>query len=327
MPLGGYIHLTCPEIILGSRIVTTGEIASGIAGWTEAEAIKRTGVVTRSWVTPDETAVGMTSRAALALLDRFCNDIPPIAAVFCSTTSPQEATPSIASSVATSLVSRGCFASDWFAVDVNAACSGFLYALRLAADHLAGNPNHSVLLLTSEVLSPIVDSADPSTAFLFGDATSATLVTQKPMEPKSLLCARPHLRAQPDPDRVITSPCSGSGHLRMDGIAVARTAYKSMANILTDAAAEIGLSITDLAGIIPHPGSGRILQNVADILGVSSDRVWHTLSDTGNTSSSSIPVALQRYWSELPTARPLGLVAFGAGFTSAATTGELQIHE
>lgn len=327
MPNGKMICLSKPEVVTGGQTVTTESIAAGIPGWTTAEAIKRTGIKKRPWVTENETAVKLTLRAASQLLTRLGGQHPPIGAVICSTTTPQEATPSISCVVGTGLADHSCFAEHWYAFDLNAACSGFLYALRLAGQQLAYDPSSSVLLLTSELLSPNLNPSDPSTAFLFADAFTATLVTASPIVGRSLSCRVPFIRAAPDPDRVISSPCVGCGPLRMDGIAVARTAYKSMASILSVAVQSAGLSIADLAGIVPHPGSGRILQNVADLLEVPGERVWHTLNDTGNTSSSSIPIALSRYWNELPVSRPLGLVAFGAGFTSAATTGEMKIHE
>lgn len=104
----------------------------------------------------------------------------------------------------------------------------------------------------------------------------------------------------------------------MDGIAVARAAYKAMAHAVHRAASEASLSVETLSALVPHPGSGRILKNVAEALEMSPDKVLTTLSETGNTSSSSIPLALDVHWNELPQNQPFGLTAFGAGFTSAA---------
>ncbi len=317
------VYLSRPACVLASRVVSTEFIANNIPGWTTKEAIKRTGVASRCWVGDGETVVTLATRAAHQLLDALGTDSPTISAVLCSTTSPQEATPSIACQVATSLAQRGCFSDDFYAFDFNAACSGFLYGIRLAADHLRGNGSHAVLVLTSEVLSPVLNLTDPVTAFLFGDAASATLVTRQPSAGRSLRLHRPLLSASPDPDRVICSPCVGSpGHLTMDGIAVARTAYKTMAATLTRAAAAANTSPKELSALIPHPGSQRVLQNVAEWLEIDQARVFHTLADTGNTSSSSIPLALDRFWPQFVDGQSAGLVAFGAGFTSAATLGE-----
>jgi 3-oxoacyl-[acyl-carrier-protein] synthase-3 len=110
----------------------------------------------------------------------------------------------------------------------------------------------------------------------------------------------------------------------MDGIAVARTAYKAMAGAMAHAASEAGIGAKQLSAILPHPGSKRILQNVGTALEFDATRVWHTLADTGNTSSSSIPLALERYWERLPRNEPIGFTAFGAGFTSAVAVGHMN---
>ena len=130
--------------------------------------------------------------------------------------------------------------------------------------------------------------------------------------------------ALPDPDVAIHLPCLGtSKYLRMDGIAVARTAYKAMANVARQAVQNAGLHINDVDAFVPHPGSYRILQNVAESLEIPRTKVLTTLSDTGNTSSSSIPLALDRYWDSMGSNRPLAMAAFGAGFTSAAAIGKV----
>ena len=165
----------------------------------------------------------------------------------------------------------------------------------------------------------MLDRGDASTVFLFGDAASATLVTSQPRG-KCLKLERPVCLASADPDIAIHLPCLGTSRsLRMDGIAVARTAYKAMANAVREASHQTGITSSDISTLIPHPGSTRILRNVADSLGFDAARVLTTLADTGNTSSSSIPLAIDRYWDRLPDESPIALTAFGAGFTSAAT--------
>jgi 3-oxoacyl-[acyl-carrier-protein] synthase-3 len=109
----------------------------------------------------------------------------------------------------------------------------------------------------------------------------------------------------------------------MDGIAVARTAYKAMGNAALAALASVGLAATDVTALVAHPGSKRILQNVAAHLEVPLSLVRTTLADTGNTSSSSIPLALERFWDELPGDGHIALAAFGAGFTIAASTAHI----
>jgi 3-oxoacyl-[acyl-carrier-protein] synthase III len=172
----------------------------------------------------------------------------------------------------------------------------------------------------------MLNPTDPATIFLFGDAATATLITVAPLAvaKKNLRFTPPICAALPDPDIAIHLPCLGtSKYVRMDGIAVARTAYKAMANAARQAIDRAEMSIDDIEAFVPHPGSQRILQNVAEALEVPLSKVLTTLSDTGNTSSSSIPLALDQFWDSLPVNRALAMAAFGAGFTTAAAIGTL----
>lgn len=311
-----------PTAVLGSRSVETASIAAEIPGWTPEDAVKRTGIATRRWACNGDDVVSMAIQAAQKLLQSLSGAAPPITAVICSTTTPREASPSVACQVATAMSSLGCLSENYFAFDFNAACSGFLYGLRIAADIQRRATNGSVLLITSEVASHMLDPADAATVFLFGDASTATLVTGEPIKEvkRCIAYAAPVCASLPDPDTAIHLPCLGTAkYLRMDGIAVARTAYKGMSKAVRRAAEESQLKIADLANLVPHPGSQRILQNVANDLGLPVSRVLTTLADTGNTSSSSIPLALEHFWEQLPAAQPFAMTAFGAGFTAAAT--------
>jgi 2-oxoisovalerate dehydrogenase E1 component len=319
------VFISRPSCVLGRELVETSTLAATIDGWSAHEAERRTGIARRHWVGREETAVDLATRAATNLLEGLGSLCPLISAVICSVTMPQSSTPSIASQVAAALAPRGWLYEPWAAYDFNAACSGFLYGVRLAADHLSAGGGDAVLLLTAEVLSPILDRTDPVTVFLFGDGASAVLVTRAAPAGRSLRLGRPLLAAEPDPEGTIQAPCHGApGSLRMDGMAVARAAYKTMVATMQRALAQEGLAADDLAAVIPHPGSKRILQNVAEFLEIPHSRIWQTIGDTGNTSSTSIPLALDRFWNDLPRDKLIGLVAFGAGYTSAATVGQFE---
>jgi len=317
------LYLSKPHCASGGKTVSSAELAANIPGWTVEEVVKRTGVESRQWVGEDENVVSLAIRASERLLDGFDADAPPITAIICSTSTPREASPSVACQVATRLQGHEKLAKAHMAFDFNAACSGFLYGLRLAHGLLQVNPAGSVLLITAEVVSPLLDLSDPATVFIFGDAASASLVTARPLGAKSLRVHSPLLLAMPDPESAIYLPFLGSSQfLRMDGIAVARTAYKAMGNAVRSAVEQAQLGLEDLSALVPHPGSKRILQNVAEHLGLPAALLRSTLADTGNTSSSSIPLALERYWNELPDTGHIALAAFGAGFTTAATLAQ-----
>jgi 2-oxoisovalerate dehydrogenase E1 component len=321
------VFLGRPAVALGSRVIHAVETAATVAGWSAAEAISLTGVESRRWVNSDDDVVSLAIRAAQALVASLDGSQPKITCVICSTTSPCEATPSIACRVGGAIAESGLLADDCHAFDINAACSGFLFGVRSASDYLHGNGAGAVLLLTAEVLSSGANPQDFNTAFLFGDAATATLIGLAPHGDDSLSVTRPLLRSKPDAQRSLRSPCMGSGYITMDGMTVAREANKAMSAILAEAAAEHGLTPQELAYVIPHPGSKRILQSVSRRLEIDESKVLHTLADTGNTSSSSIPLALDRYWSDLRQDESIGLAAFGAGFTAAAAIAYKRVNE
>ena len=272
-----------------------------------------------------ENVVSIAISAATKLLDRMDDESIQLSMIACSSTTPKEATPSIACQVATALADRLRPTETFLAFDFNAACSGFLYGLQLAGEHLLANPKSAVLLLTSEGISPGINRMDPSTCYIFGDAATATIIGSVPRNARSLAIRRRLCFSLPDPSVSIWGPCFGApGHLRMDGIAVARTAYKAMAKILRETADRERIDLAQLFAILPHPGSKRILMNLAEFLGLELDRVWHTLADTGNPSSSSIPLAIDRFWDRLEEGKLLVFAAFGSGFTSAAAIGQMN---
>jgi 3-oxoacyl-[acyl-carrier-protein] synthase III len=133
----------------------------------------------------------------------------------------------------------------------------------------------------------------------------------------------PILSTVPDPTSAIQLPCHGTDQfLTMDGITVARTAYKAMVNAVRLAMALEKTELSEISAFIPHPGSQRILQNVAEHLELPLPLVRSTLVDTGNTSSSSIPLTLNRYWSDLPAHGRIAMTAFGSGFTAASAIAQ-----
>jgi len=95
-----------------------------------------------------------------------------------------------------------------------------------------------------------------------------------------------------------------------------------MASAVRTASDRAGIHSSEISTLIPHPGSRRILQNVADALEFDPAGILTTLADTGNTSSTSIPLAIDRYWDHLPNGRPIAFTAFGAGFTTAASLAQ-----
>lgn len=201
---------------------------------------------------------------------------------------------------------------------MSAACSGYLYALRLAHDFLQSRPSGHVLILTAEAMSTRTDVRDFETAFLFGDAATATVLVS---DTSGLLVHRPILSSKPDSDEALFVPLSSDGEfVRMKGGRVFSEAVREMTGILEQACRASGLQTTDLDAILPHQANGRIL----DAVEVRAGRpVVRHLRDIGNTSSSSIPLTLEALLAGGTTARRIGLCSFGGGFTAGAAVVEI----
>ena len=236
-------------------------------------------------------------------------------AIVCSTGTPGLATPSLACRILHELAGRG---AECQAHDVSAACSGYLYALQSAYDLLQADPGGRILLVTSEVLTPLVDEADFETGALFSDGASAT-VLERSGRGGRLVLSRPLLSATGEPGRFLSVPTSRSeGFIAMDGRQVFSSAVKSMSDMLLRTCAAHRCSVHDLDLVVPHQANARILDAVAARLGLSTTKVASNIRDIGNTSSSTIPICLAEQWSDLRVGQKIGLTAFGGGFTCGA---------
>ncbi|HEV8116795.1 MAG TPA: beta-ketoacyl-ACP synthase 3, partial [Acidimicrobiales bacterium] len=228
------------------------------------------------------------------------------------TSTPDEAMPASASAVQQALAVRGG------AVDLNAACSGFVYGL-VAADGFLRAGMDRVLLIGSETMSRIVDWDDRSTAILFGDGAGAVV-----------------LERGEGPGRVLGWDLGSDGSLRhilhaevggtieMDGPEVFRRAVRIMVDSAHRALGHAGLTVDDLRLFVPHQANARIITSACDRLGIGADRTVDILATTGNTSAASIPMALADAADDgrLAPGDPVLLIGFGAGMSWASAVIE-----
>jgi 3-oxoacyl-[acyl-carrier-protein] synthase-3 len=212
-------------------------------------------------------------------------------------------------------VAHGVGATRSGAVDVNAACAGFCYALSWAADAVRSGSARHVLVIGSERLTTWLDLSDRGTAIIFGDGAGAAVVgaaTVNGVGP--VVWGSDGTRADsirvPDDRETIT----------MDGPGVFRWATTEMASVAREACAAAGLAPSDVAAFVPHQANLRIVDSLAKQLGIADDKVARDIVDAGNTSSASVPLALGRLSREgrVAPGDPMLLIAFGAGLTYAA---------
>ena len=180
------------------------------------------------------------------------------------------------------------------AYDVQAACSGYLYALAQAWDFLQQHPAGHVLVVTTEAMRSIVDPRDPQTSPIFADAATATVLSCAPRSTRALArLRRPSLSAKGDSGDALRIPLPGpSSHVHMDGRRVFTEAVRGMNASLAAAYADSGTTVADLDLIVPHQANSRIIEAMRSRLKVAEQRVWNEIRHQAMHHPSSIPLAL-----------------------------------
>jgi 3-oxoacyl-[acyl-carrier-protein] synthase III len=302
-------------IALPKRVVTNFELSQRL-GVSELEIEKRTGIKTRHWVQEGETTSTLAIEAARVALRSANLSAESIDLIVVSTTSPDMFFPSTAC-----LVQKGLSARPIPALDLNASCSGFLYALSVADQYLRTKSVEQVLVISSEVKSPFVNPDDPATAFLFGDGAGAVVLSRGERGIRSI-----RIYADGSRHKLIYLPAGSSrfpttadslqqglNYMQMDGKALFRMAVKKMERALLSLKEES--SEIDL--FIFHQANLRILEALFKKQKIPLEKTHITIPKFGNTSSSSLPIALDDAVREgkLKRGDRLALCAFGGGLT------------
>lgn len=314
------VGISTVATVTGSRVVTNSELLDRGAmkhapAMSAEDIIRRTGIESRMWAQNGENAVTMAAQACWKVLDQENLILEDIDLVICSTTSPTTVTPSMACQMLNAL-SKGKSELMAQAYDINAACSGYLYALQAGYDYLQSTPLGRVLVVTAEVLSPLLDPEDFDTAILFGDATSATvLYGEAHFDKAKARLHRPELSAKGEDGSTLTVPLLHDGYIQMKGRRVFSEAVRLMVTSLNRACDREGLRVEDLSLVIPHQANQRIIDAIQSRIGV---RVYSNIRKYGNTSSTSIPLCLSDVFPTTKKGERLGLCAFGGGFTFGA---------
>ena len=274
---------------------------------------QRTGIESRPVADSSQTVVSMAAAAAREALAEAGIGVNALSLIICCTTTPEMVVPSTACRILHVLDP----VAEVAAYDLQAACSGYLYALAAAFDHLQVRPDGAVLVLTSELMRRIVDIDDPATSPIFGDAATATILTgDTSMARRLALFRRPFVSARGETGKTLFVPLPGpDAHVRMDGRRIFGEGVRRMGGALREACARSGLAIEDLDLIVPHQANGRIIEALRSRLHLPAERVWNEIRFRGNTSSSSIPLALATILRQPRRPRRIGVCAFGAGYT------------
>ncbi len=317
---------------LPDRVVSNEEFTAFIE--TSDEWISsRTGISKRHFA-DGETTWRMGAQAAQAALDKAGVKAEEIDLIVGTTVTADYQTPSMAC-----VVQHAIGAANAYCFDINAACSAFVYALDLVRSQLACGGARTALIVSSEMLSRLTDFADRTTCVLFGDGAGACVVRAEEKRYASCLgsdgsgyglifCKNPPpaspFRVKPDELDDISSTDIKLGHLWQNGREVYKFATKIMPEAVHNACVKAGVKEEDLAYIIPHQANARIVQAAMKNMGLPMEKAWLTIEHTGNTSSASIPIALDELAEsgKLKRGDLLCAVGFGAGLTYGAAVFE-----
>ncbi len=304
----------------GSRVVASEEVAERFPDMSAEDIVRRSGIVRRQCLGENETAQSLAVSAAREALDREGLAPDDLDVIICSTGSSVCATPSMACMILHALCqAKG--AAQVQAYDINAACSGYLYALQCAYDHLQSHPAGRILIVTSEALSTRANPDDFSTAILFGDAATASIVYgEERLDGTRALVYRPELSGEGDDGTTLYVPLrAGQGEfIHMDGSKVFSVAVRKMVFMLKRSCAEAGLELADLDLVVSHQANQRIIDAVRNRIKFPPDTMFSNIARFGNTSSSTIPLCLTEVLPDFPGGKNLGMCAFGGGLTFGA---------
>ena len=281
--------------------------------------VQRTGIEARHIADDDETTSVLGIKAAEAALADAGLTAKDIDLIICATSTPDYTFPSTAT-----MIQNGLGMTHGVAFDLQAVCTGFVYAVATADKFLQSGSHKRALVIGAETFSRILDWNDRTTCVLFGDGAGAIVLEAQEGEGTSsdrgVLTS--HLRSDGRyRDKLYVDGGPGStkttGVLKMEGREVYKFAVGMVADVVQDAFAATGTSAEELDWFVPHQANRRIITASADKLGIAQDKVVITVNRHGNTSAASIPLALDvaRKDGRIKDGDLVMIEAIGGGFT------------
>ena len=303
---------------LPPRVVKNEEFAARLET-SDAWIRERTGIVERHIADASQTSSDLAleaSRAALAAAGVRAEDIDLIVL---ATSTPDYVFPSTACLLQAKLGIKNCPA-----FDLQAVCSGFVYALATADNFIRAGTHRRALVVGAEVFSRILDWNDRGTCVLFGDGAGAVVLAagERPGVHASVLRADgSHAGILSVPGNVCGGSIVGSPYLQMQGSQVFKFAVKVLDEVARETMAAAGMQLGDIDWLIPHQANVRILEATARKLGLPLERLVVTVDHHGNTSAASVPLALDEFVraGKIRPGHRVLLQGVGGGFTWGAT--------
>lgn len=286
---------------------------------------ERTGIRNRHIAAEGEFTSDLALKAARIALKEANTSAEELDLILFATVSPDQPMPNTACVLQHKLGAKKCMA-----VDISAACSGFVYALTIADQFIKTGMYKKILVIGAEILHKYVNYKERDTCVLFGDAAGAAVIERAPENSDSKIYSA-HMHADGEISDLFVLPAGGSAipfsqnvldnglqYVRMKGREIFKHAVRTMSESCDEALQANNMSADEISWIIPHQANVRIIEAVAKHFGASMDKVVVELEDMGNTSAATVIVALDKAIKDgrIKRGQNIILTAFGAGITS-----------
>jgi 3-oxoacyl-[acyl-carrier-protein] synthase-3 len=313
--VGGYV----PDYVLSNKELET------IVDTNDEWITSRTGIKERRILKGiDQGTSVMANHAVDQLLEKTGVNPEEIDLIICATTTPDMIFPATAN-----LVGAHIGAKNAFGYDLQAACSGFLYAITTGSQFIASGTYKKVVVVGADKMSSIINYEDRTTCIIFGDGAAAVMLepTEEPFGIMDFVLQSDgsgapflHLKAGGSRRPATIETVTAREHfVHQEGATVFKYAVKHMADVSVQIMERNGLVADDIQWLVPHQANKRIIDATAQRMGVGEDRVMLNIYKYGNTTSATIPLCLWDYESKLKKGDNLILAAFGGGFTWGAS--------
>ena len=312
------------------KVLTNSDLAK-IVDTSDEWITVRTGIKQRRIASEGQTTATMAVKACRQALEDAAVAAEDVQAIICATITPEMPLPATACFIQDQLGAAGAAA-----FDIAAACSGFVYGLEVGKLFIESGRYDNVLVVGSETLSRITDYQDRASCILFGDGAGAVLLRATNDAQRRILYT--HLESDGQKWDMLQLPGGGSRYpmsqrvldermqyMKIQGRAIYKFAVNAMQELIADAMKACNLSVDDIKLIVPHQVNQRIIDSAMEKLGFPKERVYVNIDRYGNTSSASVPIALDeaRRTGKIGAGDTLVMVAFGGGLTWASAVARL----
>lgn len=317
-----YAKITAQGAYVPQKIMTNQDFEKLVE--TSDEWIQqRTGIIERRITAQDEYTSDISYQAVVDLQQKYNVDVSDVDMIINATLTPDYKTPSVASYVQARLGIKNAGA-----LDINAACAGFAYGLNLANGLITSGENKKILVIGAETLSKITDYEDRSTCILFGDGAGAFLVEYSETDASFIASSSGsdgdkghHLYCSELSQEMFGEQLENAGNIVQNGRGVYKWAVGNVPNIINETLDKSDFDLEDIDWFVPHSANARMIESICDKANIAREKALMSLAYYGNTSSATIPLAidLAMEHNKIKKGDNLLLVGFGGGLAYAST--------